>query len=131
MSCWCCFFIHPSMMNFVDFHYNSFTIVSAMETHLMVIINWQLCDNSCQHKAMFSICKWYLSDYYGIITRWVHPLTNLMFAWIFYSSINKLNVAWFFIHPLTSKVCWCPLHICLIMGFNVDAWQLILVVLNK
>jgi hypothetical protein len=70
-------------------------------------------------------CKWQLSDYYGITTKQIHPLTNLMFMW-------------FLIHPLTnpmlhdfSFILMCFATRCLVMGSNVIIQQLISTVLAQ
>ncbi len=46
------FYIHPSMMNFVDFHYNC----GCGGNIWMVATNWQLCDNSRWHKVIL-VCN--------------------------------------------------------------------------
>jgi hypothetical protein len=46
--------------------------------------NGQLCNNSRWHNVVLvcnyitPICKWQLGDYYGITTKQVHLLMNLM-----------------------------------------------------
>ncbi len=45
-------FIHPSIMNFIDFYCNLFAAYKCSGNLLMVTTNWQLCDNSHQHKVV-------------------------------------------------------------------------------
>jgi hypothetical protein len=45
-------FIHPSIMNFIDFYCNLFVAYKCSGNLLMVTTNWQLCDNSHQHKVV-------------------------------------------------------------------------------
>jgi len=50
------FVINPSMMNYVDFRCNSFTI-GCGENTLMHGTNWQLCDKPHQHKVV-RVCNY-------------------------------------------------------------------------